>query len=392
MNLAIIVPRWSATVIGGAERLAANYARLLRHDHKVTVLTTCALDHITWRNELPAGEFTEDGITVRRFPADPRDAARYAQLQEGIYRHERLAAAAEAAWQENGVVSSALLNHVRDTPYDLVLGLPYLFGVVQQGLRAAGRRAVLVPCLHPEPHAELALVREMFAGAGAVFFNAPEEKALALRLYGKLPDCSPVIGMGLPFAPEAPARPQPGADYLLYLGRKEAGKGTHLLAAYFQRYRERFPASRLRLILAGGGEFPHFPRLAGFLETRDWLDEAEKERLLGGALALVQPSAMESLSIVTLEAWRLARPVLVNGRSAVQRGNVDRSGGGLWYDGEEMFIRCLHALAENPAQATVFGRRGWSYLRRHHDPALVRARLLDAVAGLAPASCPSLCA
>jgi hypothetical protein len=37
-----------------AERLSAT--------HDVTVLTTCAADHVTWRNELPVGESLDDGV------------------------------------------------------------------------------------------------------------------------------------------------------------------------------------------------------------------------------------------------------------------------------------------------------------------------------------------
>ena len=329
MKLAIIVPRWSTDIAGGAERLAREYAGMLRDRHAVTILTTCALDHVSWRNVLPPGISEEPGLTVCRFPTAPRDHERYVQLQTRIGRGETLTEAEEDEWQQQGVTSPELVAHVRATPYDLVIGMPYFFGVVQQGLLAAGRRAVLVPCLHPEPQAELRVVRAMVAGAGMVLFNAPEERALALRLYGTVPGHGPIIGMGLDFDPTAPDQPAPGAQYLLYLGRKEAGKGTHQLAAYFLRYRERFPASTLKLLLADDGDFPKLPRLRKWLAARDFVDQAEKERLLRGALALAQPSALESLSIVTLEAWRMARPMLVNGRSAVQRGNIERSGGGL---------------------------------------------------------------
>ena len=43
-----------------AERVSAN--------HEVDVLTTCARDYVTWKNELPPGVEQVNGITVRRFP------------------------------------------------------------------------------------------------------------------------------------------------------------------------------------------------------------------------------------------------------------------------------------------------------------------------------------
>ncbi len=378
LKIALVVPRRAPDLAGGAERLAREYAAALHPAHDLTVLTTCARDHVTWRNELPAGETTDGGMRVIRFPVDARDSECYAQLQQRIARGETLSAEEERAWQANGCVSSALVAHLQATAYDRSIGMPYLFGVVQQALLVAPEKAVLVPCLHPEPHAQLGLVRDLFARAGTVLFNAPEEKTLAEEYYGALPSFGDVIGMGLDFQPDAPDFPPP-ADYLLYLGRLEAGKGTHLLAAYFHDYCRAHPESALRLVMAGGGDFPRFPALAGRLEVRGWTSEAEKEQLLRGALALVQPSALESLSIVTLEAWRQARPVLVNGRSAVQRGNVERSGGGLHYDDSDTFGRALHCLATRPAEAAAWGRRGWSYLRRHHDPSRVAQRLRDAL-------------
>jgi hypothetical protein len=48
---------------------------LARHAD-VEVLTTCATDYVTWRNELPAGVETTNGVSVRRFRVkherDPR--------------------------------------------------------------------------------------------------------------------------------------------------------------------------------------------------------------------------------------------------------------------------------------------------------------------------------
>jgi hypothetical protein len=70
MPLAFVVQRYGPEVNGGAELLCRQVAERLKRSLPIEVLTTCALDHGTWRNEYPAGETTIHGIPVRRFPVE----------------------------------------------------------------------------------------------------------------------------------------------------------------------------------------------------------------------------------------------------------------------------------------------------------------------------------
>ena len=67
MKLAIVVQRYGAELNGGAELHARYVAEHLGRHCDVEVLTTCARDYITWRNELPAGLDIVNGLPVRRF-------------------------------------------------------------------------------------------------------------------------------------------------------------------------------------------------------------------------------------------------------------------------------------------------------------------------------------
>ena len=67
MKLAIVVQRYGAELNGGAELHARYLAEHLDRHCDVEVLTTCARDYITWRNEFPAGLDTVNGVSVRRF-------------------------------------------------------------------------------------------------------------------------------------------------------------------------------------------------------------------------------------------------------------------------------------------------------------------------------------
>ena len=70
VKLGIVVQRYGADISGGAELHARYIAEHLVAHADVRVLTTCARDYVTWRNELPAGEERVNGIPVERFPVD----------------------------------------------------------------------------------------------------------------------------------------------------------------------------------------------------------------------------------------------------------------------------------------------------------------------------------
>ena len=60
-----------AGITGGAEAHAAQVVARLLPRWDIRVLTSCAVDHLTWANALPAGETRVDGVPVLRF-ANPR--------------------------------------------------------------------------------------------------------------------------------------------------------------------------------------------------------------------------------------------------------------------------------------------------------------------------------
>jgi glycosyltransferase involved in cell wall biosynthesis len=379
------VPRYGQDVVGGAETLVRGLAEhLAASGSAVEVLTTCARDHLSWKNVLPAGATREAGVVVRRFPVGPRDTRRHAWLQMRILRGSRLRPREEARWAEESVGSTELFDHLarRGAEYDLVCFAPYLFGTTLRGVPLVPGRAVLIPCLHDEPFAHLGIVRDTFQACRGFIFNSPPEAALAEKLYGIGDRPAGVVGLGFDPAPPAdPAalRRRHGLEgpLLVYLGRKETGKNVPLLIEYALRYRAG-RRSDLTLVLAGDGPVTAPP---GTLGVRDlgYLDAAQKAAAYAAATVVCQPSVNESFSIVLMESWLAGTPVLVHARCPVTTHHVFRAGGGLAFDDFYEFAEALDLLLEDDARRRRLGSQGRAYVESVYGWPAVTARLREAL-------------
>ena len=84
------------------------------------------------------------------------------------------------------------------------------------------------------------------------------------------------------------------------------------------------------------------------------------------ALVAVSPSALESFSLVVIEAWVDRVPVLVNGACGPTREHCERSGGGLWFTSYPEFEAVLRpARGRRPAPGARWGRGDATYVDRH---------------------------
>src|SRR5262245_57169503 len=181
MKLAIVVQRYGADISGGAELHARYLAEHLARHADVRVLTTCARDYLTWRNEFPSGVAEVNGIAVERFPVmRERNEAEFGLRSDHVFSR-RHSLNDELEWlTSEGPASLALLDRVaRDREeFDYVLLFCARYFHSYHGARIASERAVLVPTAERDPALGLAMFGPIFRGVRAIMYNSPEEQQL----------------------------------------------------------------------------------------------------------------------------------------------------------------------------------------------------------------------
>ncbi|MFP2927684.1 glycosyltransferase family 4 protein [Pyxidicoccus sp. 3LG] len=370
-RVGLVVQRYGE-VTGGAEKLAAQVAEHLAPHWDITVLTTCAKNHLSWENVFPPGPDEVDGIKVLRFPSTRvRNIRGFNGLSRQVFdrNNERLR---EEQWvAEQGPMSPGLLNHLataRDA-YDGYLFFTYLYAPTVWGLPLVADRALLVPTTHDEAPIRFGVYRDVFERPRALLCLTPEELTI-IEKYFPHHARTRVVGVGVdrPKADGARFREKHGirSHYLLYVGRQEPGKGVGELLQHHQALKQRY-ADAPDLVLAGDTNMELSGEGVRYLGR---IDEQDKHDALAGALAVVVPSRYESLSLLTLESFAQGTPVLVNGRSDVLVGQVERSGAGRTYTDLDSFIQGLREVGD---ERGPMGKRGLEYVKKQGWPQVVAA-------------------
>jgi glycosyltransferase involved in cell wall biosynthesis len=389
-SIAFIAPRFSEKgTVGGAETLLKALAeRAAAAGRKVTFLTTCAQDHFTWENTVAPGVRRFGALEVMFFPVDAdRDVGAFLRAQEAISLGARVPPEEESVWIRNSVNSRALCDHLREQGggYDRIVAGPYLFGITYHASAIHPGKTFLVPCLHDEVFAYLGIMKEMFGRVRGFLFNTEPERELARRLYGVEDARSAVVGLGLvPFDADAGAfalRRGIGRPYVIYSGRREPLKGTPLLTAYLNAFRER-TGRDVQIVFTGSGAIDAPDELRDHILDVGFVSEEEKREAMAGAVAFIHPSVNESLGIVLLESWLARTPALVHAKSAVLRDQCARSGGGLWFRHYPEFEEELLSLLDNPARRRALGESGRAYVLATYSWEAVERRLFAALDGL----------
>ncbi|HQR42448.1 MAG TPA: glycosyltransferase family 4 protein, partial [Gemmatales bacterium] len=343
-----------------------------------------------WKNSLPAVTTREDGFIVPRFPIVSYDAVKlgeaYQQIQQG---HGNVSPEVERAYLQNSLGSVALIEALAARRHDFaaILTGPYLFKLMYEVVQHFTEQVLLAPCFHDEPLAKLRCFQRVYRQAGGLVFHSEPEARLTAELLGISQPRHAVVGTLLSpdamLGDAAKGQARIGSPYLVYCGRYCPEKGLDRLLEYVEYlqlhtsapHSEQKRNGPIKLVCMGQGpmKLPKRPWLidAGFVS------EQEKRDLLAGALALVNLSRNESLSIVALEAWSVKVPVIVDSRCSVLVDQVQRSQGGFIVQHAGEFTAAVEALLPSPCQdlrvhseasniGKQMGEAGHAYVRQHY--------------------------
>lgn len=379
MKIACVVHRFGEDIAGGSETHCRHVAEHLARNHDVTVLTTCARDHMSWANELPPGASRSGPLVVRRFEVTrQRSMHRFAEISEIVFSGRASEQEQEEWFRQNGPDAPGLIQYLQTegSTYERILFWSFRYAGTYFGLPHVADRAVLVPTAEEDPIVRLDVLETFFSRPSAFIFLTPEEQALVTRRAMRRLEPSCVIGSGLDPVTRRPAMALDPSGvrkpFILYLGRVDPNKGCEILFRHFLRYQAEHGASP-QLVLAGpvNMPLPDHPDV----KSLGRVDDLVREALLSEAFLLAIPSPYESLSLVLLEAWNHGLPALVNGHCDVLKGQALRADGALYYRTYDEFSRCIDVLLERPWVAQQLGRQGLAYVDQEYRWPTVMAKI-----------------
>jgi glycosyltransferase involved in cell wall biosynthesis len=149
------------------------------------------------------------------------------------------------------------------------------------------------------------------------------------------------------------------------LGRRDSGKNTDLLIRAYANFKQNYPDSNLKLVLAGLGSTSFNGSVPGLIDL-GLVEDNEKEALLANCLALLQPSQNESYSRVIMEAWFYGRPVAAHRDCLATAMAVECAQGGWLAQTEmewaELFVK-IDQIGEE--QLAKYGAKGQAYAKEN---------------------------
>jgi glycosyltransferase involved in cell wall biosynthesis len=405
VKLAFITPRYGAEIPAGPEHACRLLAEQVCERHDVDVLTTCARDPHTWKNEYSEGPDRVRGLMVRRFSVNqPYDRAAFEELSSRITANPH-GYAEEQEWVHRlGPSSPTLIDYLKrhHRAYDAVVFFSLYHATTVHGLAAVPDRTVLFPYLRLDPALRFGMWTDVLRTAKAVGYLSGAERRLAHAFLRVTPAAEEVVGVGveIPSQQTYPRHQQDPADtltnedsqrdaalavtesadylagrgvpfrrrhrlygsFVLYGGRVESDNGSEEMLDYFDTYAAADGNTALVLMgvkLMNVSDEPYL-RMAGVLPDRERMVAYE------AAQVTLAPEPDDLLAQTVVESLAVGTPVLASARNEAAVDLCRRSNGGLYYANRDEFVEALRVMLTNARLRERLGEHGRQYIFENH--------------------------
>lgn len=408
MKFAFITPRYGADLTAGAEHACRVIAEHVAERHDVEVLTTCATDALTWKNEQGEGADRIRGVLVRRFPvALPHDRAGLHQFTDRLLSAPR-SRAEELEWVRRlGPWTPALIEHLKrhQRAYDALVFFSLWHATTVHGLQIAPERSVLFPYLQVRSPLRFGLWSDVLESARAIGLVSAAERRVLRQFVRVMHPVDDIVGVGVDpppahayprhqqdpadalvpeadegheeAAPEAESDAQeaylasPGipfrrrhrlyGSFALYGGRVEADNGCEEMLEYFDTYAAVNGTTALVLMGVKMMKVPEAPylRLAGVLPERERMVAYE------AADVTIAPASDDLLALPVLESFAVGTPALASARNEAAVEHCRRANAGLYYANRDEFVEAMRTVMSNSRLREALGRNGREYIRQN---------------------------
>ena len=353
-RIAFVNQRYGEEVLGGSETYTRKMAEALAKEgtFDVDVLTSKAVDFVTWEDYFQKDTEVLNKVTVRRFSVKSK-RNRLIQRSSQILMHNfglHPRELEEKRLIARGPYLPSLVEYIKENKdkYDAFVFVTYMYYPAYFGAKEVYGKAFFVPTAHDEEPIYMNIFHDLFNKVKGIVYLTEEEKKFVNNQFKNENVPSIVNGMGIEIpvedkSEELKKEKNLPENYIVYCGRIEENKGCKMLIEYIKKYNEETD-DKIGLVLTGKSNMT-IPEDEN-IKYLGFVSDEDKFAAMKGAKAICLPSEFESFSITLLEGMGCRKPALVNKKSEVLNAHIENSHGGFAFDGYEEFKDSLNKILD----------------------------------------------
>ncbi len=370
-TLLFVMAWFGPKVKGGAETVIFKLClNLAARGFKVEVWTT-ASSSIESRNDEYWNDPADQNLpfVIRRFKTNIKSQRLFQIVHSYMIRPNQSRMLGQV-WKRTALYGLGMVEALRNEQdrFSSIHLCHYFGGSTHRLAGVAPTKTILYPFVHDEPAFYHPVMRDLFANISGVICNTRAEvKLIEQANVGILASSCYPIGNGLDLSGKIKEDELSSLDFkqkqVLYIGRLIVDKNIYELIDWIEVYNQAHSGEELKLVLTGEGPLANDVRVSSnpFVKHVGWVTEVQKKDLIAQSLAVVQPSLLESFSLVLVESWLMKTPVIVHRGCLATKLQVEDSQAGLVVANANEFTQAIDRLWEDKALARNMGDKGYEF-------------------------------